>query len=86
MRDTIIVKVSELRAVIQDVRRTGSEYVELTISDSYNDNDEVVPASLSLCTCDSDECMEFDPIYAPENESELSADMDEAIHMSSNLF
>ena len=29
MRDSIIVSVSELRALIKDVRRSGKEYVKL---------------------------------------------------------
>ncbi len=85
MRNSIIVSVSELRSVIQDVRRTGKEYVELTISDSYEEDGEIYPASLDLCTCDPNECVEFDPIYPPENESALSEAMDNALHMSSNL-
>lgn len=85
MRDSIIVSVSELRSLIQDVRRTGKNYVQVTISDSYEDDGEFYPAELSLCTCDPVECVEFEPICAPENESELSDTMCEATHMSSNL-
>lgn len=86
MRNSIIVSVSELRSLIQDVRRTGKQYVEIAISDSFEEDGETYPAELSLCTCDSEECVEFDPIYAPDNESELAAAMAEAVHMSSNLF
>lgn len=85
MRNSIIVSVSELRSLIQDVRRTGKTYVEVTISDSYEDDGKTYPAELSLCTCDSEKCIEFEPIHAPNNEAELSAAMDEAVHMSSNL-
>ena len=85
MRNSIIVSVSELRSLIQDVRRTGKTYVEVTISDSIEDDGETYPAELSLCTCDSEECIEFEPIYPPDNEAELSAAMDGAVHMSSNL-
>lgn len=87
MRDSIIVKVSELRSLVQDARRTGKEYVKLSILDPLDDSDggEPVPAELSLCAFDSSECIEFENIYAPENESELSNSMIDAIHMSSNL-
>lgn len=85
MRDSIIVSVSELRSLIQDVRRTGKKYVEVSISDTYEDDGEIYPASLSMCTCDPEECVEFEPIEAPENESELANTMLEAVHMSSNL-
>lgn len=86
MRNSIIVNVSELRSLIQDVRRTGKQYVELTISDSFEEDGESYPAELSLCAYESEECIEFDPIYAPGNEAELSAAMTAAVHMSSNLF
>ncbi len=85
MRDSIIVSVSELRALIQDVRRTGKQYVRVTISDSFEEDDETYPAELSLSTCDSETCIDFEPICAPDNEAELSAIMINAIHMSSNL-
>lgn len=87
MRDSIIVSISELRSLVQDARRTGKEYVKLSILDPLDDSDggEPVPAELSLCAFDSSECIEFDNIYAPENESELSDSMLNAVHMSSNL-
>ena len=52
MRDSIIVSVSQLRSIVQDVRRTGKEYVKVTISESFEDDGEIYPAELSLCTCD----------------------------------
>jgi len=86
MRDTIIVSISELRSLIQDARRTGKEYVKLSILDPLDDDDgESVPAELSICAFDSSECIEFETIYAPENESELSDSLTDAVHMSSNL-
>ena len=86
MRNTIIVSISELRSLVQDARRTGKEYVKLSILDPLDDDGcEPVPAELSICAFDSSECIEFDNIYAPENESELSDSMINAIHMSSNL-
>lgn len=85
MRDSIIVSVSELRAAIQDVRRTGKEYVKLTISDSGIDDGEVYPASISLCACDSEMCIDFPDIDAPDNEAEIADSISGAAHMSSNL-
>jgi len=85
MRNSIIVNVSELRALIQDVRRTGKEYVEVSISDSFEDDGEMYPSSLSLCACSTEECIEFEPIYPPENETALAEAMMNAVHMSSNL-
>lgn len=90
MRDSIIVSVSELRSLVQDVRRSGKEYVQLSILEPLDDEDggEPVPAELSLSAFDpneSDMCIDFDTIYAPENESELSDKISLAAHMSSNL-
>ncbi len=85
MRDSIIVSVSELRTLIQDVRRTGKQYVELTISDSEEFDGETYPAELTLCTCDSSERIQFEPISAPDNEAELRESMLHAVRMSSNL-
>lgn len=86
MRNSIIVDVSELRSLVQDVRRTGMKYVQLSILDPLDDDDDdIVPAELSLCAFDSSECIEFENIYAPENESELSDSISHAVHMSSNL-
>lgn len=87
MRDSIIVSISELRSLVQDARRTGKKYVQLSILEPFYDPDdgESVPAELSLCAFDSSECIEFDSIYAPENESELDEQITTAVHMSSNL-
>ena len=86
MRNTIIVSISELRSLIQDARRTGKEYVKLSILDPLDDDDgDPVPAELSICAFDSSECIEFETIYAPENESELSDSLIDTVHMSSNL-
>lgn len=90
MRDSIIVSVSELRSLVQDVRRSGKEYVQLSILDPLDDEDDgdAVPAELSLSAFnpnESDTCIDFDTIYAPENESKLSDKVSLAVHMSSNL-
>lgn len=87
MRDSIIVSISELRSLVQDARRTGKKYVQLSILEPLDDEDgdKPIPAELSLCAFDSTECIELDNIYAPDNESELSESIATAIHMSSNL-
>lgn len=90
MRDSIIVSVSELRSLVQDVRRSGKEYVRLSILEPLDDEDggEPVPAELVLSAFDPNNpgvCIDYDSIYAPENESELSDRISLATHMSSNL-
>lgn len=90
MRDSIIVKVSELRSLVQDVRRSGKEYVQLSILEPLDDDDGsgAVPAELSMSAFDPNEndmCVDYESIYAPENESELSEKVSLATHMSSNL-
>ena len=90
MRDSIIVNVSELRSLVQDVRRSGKKYVQLSILEPLDDEDggEPVPAELSLSAFDPndpDMCIDYESIYAPENESELSNKISLSAHMSSNL-
>ena len=87
MKDSIIVSISDLRSLVQDARRTGKKYVKLSIIEPLDDSDSgfPVPAELSLCAFDSSECIEFDDIYAPENESELDEQLTTVVHMSSNL-
>lgn len=87
MRDSIIVNLSELRSLVQDARRTGKQYVRLSILDPLDDSDgcEPVPAELTLTAFDSTECIDFESIYAPENESELNESVATTVHISSNL-
>lgn len=87
MRDSIIVKLSELRSVIQDARRTGKQYVQLSILDSLDDSNGngSIPAELSITAFDSTECIEFESICAPQNEAELDEHILNAVHISSNL-
>lgn len=47
MKDSIIVRVSELRSIIQDIRRSGSELVCLSI----NEGDDELPPSLPFLFC-----------------------------------
>lgn len=86
MRDSIIVSISELRSLVQDARRTGKDYVQVSIGEPLEDDGSgAVPADLSLCAFDSSECIDVGNIYAPENESELLDSMSHAVHMSGNL-
>ena len=68
MRDSIIVSISELRSLVQDARRTGKQYVQLSILEPLDDSDggEPVPAELSLCAFDSSECIEFETSMHPK--------------------
>lgn len=85
MKDSIIIDVSELRSMLQDIRRTGKQYVKVMINEGLEDDGSgSVPASLLLQAFDSSECIDFPEIYAPENESELLDNMP-LIHKSSNL-
>lgn len=47
-RDSIIVSVSELRSLIQDIRRSGSHYVKISISEEDVIDGEPYPAELDL--------------------------------------
>ena len=44
MSDSIFLRVSDLRTRIQELRRDGIEYVELSILDSDDDDGETIPA------------------------------------------
>jgi hypothetical protein len=89
MKDSIIVSVSELRSLVQDVRRSGKEYVELSISEPSIDEDGTTDPTMLFASAfnpnDTDMCIDFEPIYAPEDESELSRSILFSSHMSSNL-
>ena len=60
---------------VQDARRTGKQYVQLSILEPLDDSDGgelVTVRTLIFVLLISSECIEFDNIYAPENESELN--------------
>lgn len=89
MKDTIIIKVSELRSLVQDIRRSGCDVVSLTINEADKFDDEVIPPSISFSACKEvspDEWIDFEEIEAVSNESELNEKSLTAMHMSSNLF
>lgn len=84
MKDSIIVRVSELRSIIQDIRRSGSELVCLSI----NEGDDELPPFLSFSACkeyDPDTWIDFDGLDAVPNEDELAEKECSSMHMSSEL-
>ena len=88
MKDSIIVKVSDLRSTIQDVRRSGCDVVSLSFLEPDEFDGEIIPASLSLSACKSaapDEWFDFEEVEAVSNEDELVEQSLTAMHMSSNL-
>lgn len=88
MKDTIIVNVSELRSLVQDIRHSGCDVVSLTINEADKFDDDVIPAHISFSACKEsspDKWIHFDDIDAVPNESELKEKSITAIHMSSNL-
>lgn len=88
MRNSIIVNVSQLRSLIQDVRRSGSDFVKLEIVDEEQINGETYPPSLELCSCrrsETDLWIDYDPLDAFENEAELMDAELKGAHMSDNL-
>ena len=82
MKDSIIVSVSELRAAVQDARRTGKNYVRLSILDGVPA--EEIPASVTLSVFDpSDDPVivtDVADVYAVEDESDLSSIVASANH------
>lgn len=88
MTNSIIVSVSELKSIVQDLRRSGSDYVELSISEAEMIDGEQYPSELSFSACkssDTDTWIDFEPLKAVENNQELQNKSLEAMHMSSNL-
>lgn len=78
----IIVRVSELSTIVKDIRRSGSEFVLLSV---VEDADE---SFLSLSACkgsDTDTWIDFDSIDAVENEKELEEKNLYGTHISSNM-
>ena len=82
--DSIIVSVSELRSRLQDIRRSGAEYVRVSLMEA----DEDLPACINLSACklyDTNEWYDFDGVDALPNQSELENDYLFGINISSNL-
>ena len=82
--DSIIVSVSELRSRLQDIRRSGAEYVRVSLMEA----DEDLPACINLSACksyDTNEWYDFDGVDALPNQSELENDYLFGINISSIL-
>jgi hypothetical protein len=85
MADTIIVRVSELRARIQDARRDGADYVQLTISDPDEFDGDIIPTSLSIRSCRVNNLAvwnEYDDIDAVIEENQLPQESNAVIHLA----
>lgn len=88
MADSIIVNVSELRSRLQDIRRSGMEYVELTICDSEEIQDDVLPPCIGFSGCkavDPDTWVDFDDVDAVDNEAEFKKRSSAGVHMSDTM-
>lgn len=88
MKNSIIVNVSELRSIVQDIRRSGCDCVRLTINDADNFEGDVIPPCISFSACKTfspEDWVDFDDIDAVSNEAELDEKSITAVHMSSNL-
>lgn len=69
-------------------KKVGCEYISDLPSYKrkvWHEMKRLNPADYEERQFDSSECIEFDNIYAPENESELNEQIATAVHMSSNL-
>lgn len=89
MKESIIVNVSELRSLLQDIRRDGMEYVRLSISEEDEDDGEIIPASLDVSAyrknSTPDSWVDYDGPEAVPNEKELEENFLYSMHMSSNI-
>ncbi len=90
MADSVIVKVSELRSLLQDIRRDGMDYVRVSLIDEDDlIKDDVIPASVSLSACKHYKTTEwtvYDEIYATDNSKELENDYLTGLKASSGIF
>lgn len=84
MADSIVVSVSELRSRLQDIRRDGMDYVEISLSEA----DEDLPACINFSACksyDTQTWSDYEEVEAvPENEKLIEACL-YGTHMSSNM-
>ena len=88
MADSIIVKVSDIRACIQEARRDGMDYVKISISDPDEFDGEILPACIDIAGCklrNTGMWVDYDPVEAiPDNEKLLN-DSTFGVHMSPGL-
>ena len=88
MSDSIFLSVSDLRTRIQELRRDGIEYVELSILDSDDDDGETIPASLEISGCKFNEhefWFDYEGLDSVENSNELEEKSLSSPHASSNF-
>ncbi len=88
MSDSIFLRVSDLRTRIQELRRDGIEYVELSILDSDDDDGETIPASLEISGCKFNVHVfwgAYDGLDSVENSNELEEKSLSSPHASSNF-
>ncbi|OLA57753.1 MAG: hypothetical protein BHW48_15220 [Roseburia sp. CAG:10041_57] len=88
MKDSITIKVSELRSMVQDIRRSGCDIVTLTINEEDEFDGETYPPYVSFMACKEsfpEQWIDFESIDAIPNEDQLTSDSDSTVHISSNL-
>ncbi len=81
---SIIVSVSELSSIVKDVRRSGSDFVRLSVEVDEDEN----TTYLDLAACknsDVNTWIDFDPIDAVEQSDDLENQFLQGLHMSSNM-
>ena len=88
MADSIVVRVSDLRAQIQNLRKVGMDYVEVSISEPDEFDGETIPACLYLSGCklsDTHVWTDCYPVEAVSKNEELLDNSLSGIHQSLNL-
>lgn len=88
MADSVVVRVSDLRAKIQDLRRDGMDYVEVSISEPDDFEGEIIPACVYLSGCkvsDTHVWTDYEPVEALPKNKELLDHSLTGIHQSSSL-
>ncbi len=89
MKDSIIVNVSELHSLLDELHKDGMEYVCLSISEEDEDEGEIIPASLEVSgykpNVTPDAWVDYDDLEAVPSEKELETKYLCGIHTSSNL-
>lgn len=69
MTDTITLKIDELFNQINQMKKDGMKYVELTILDEEELDGDIIPKTLSLSACknkDNDPFVDYEMIEQPK--------------------
>ena len=88
MADSRIVSVSELRSCLQDIRRDGMDYVELSISEPDEFDGDIIPSLLHLSGCkkhDDTMWVDYEPIESIDAENSIKEKSFAGIHISSDM-